>query len=86
MKQYLRVYNSLRAQTAAVREFEEKKAADKEALAVEGASANCGDGKFELNSKLLDQVKVNSMISPSFTDCNIVQSVKPDQNPLDHRF
>ncbi len=65
MKQYLRVYNSLRAQTAAVREFEEKKAADKEALAVEGASANCGDdasGKFELNSKLLDQVNIQSVL------------------------
>lgn len=55
LRQYLRVYNSLRAQTAAVREFEEKKAAEKEALAVDGASAACGDN-FELNSKILDQV------------------------------
>jgi hypothetical protein len=50
LRQYLRVYNSLRAQTAAVREFEEKKAA--EASAVDGASG----GTFELNSKILDQV------------------------------
>ncbi len=47
------MYNSLRAQTAAVREFEEKKAADKEAA--EGAAANCQEA-FELDSKLLDQV------------------------------
>ena len=38
-----------------MREFEEKKAADKEALNAEGAAANCGEA-FELNSKLLDQV------------------------------
>jgi hypothetical protein len=56
-----------------VREFEEKKAADKEALAVEGASANCGDGgKFELNSKLLDQVMMNL----SFTDCNRISNLR----------
>ena len=55
MKQYLRVYNSLRAQTAAVREFEESKEKLSEAAAA-GASANSGENKFELNSKLLDQV------------------------------
>ena len=56
MKQYLRVYNSLRAQTAAVREFEESKEKLTEAAAAAGASANSGENKFELNSKLLDQV------------------------------
>ena len=49
LRQYLRVYNSLRAQTAAVREFEDKKAA------VDGAAAAGGEA-FELNSKVLDQV------------------------------
>lgn len=72
LKQYLRVYNSLRSQTAAVREFEDKK--EKEAL--EGAAANTKD-KFELNSKLLDQL-ANDFDPNSLEECCICLERKPD--------
>jgi len=77
LKQYLRVYNSLKAQTAAVTGFDLK--TEKESV-VDGAGALEEPAKprvIELNTSIVDQI-ANDIDPNSLEECTICLERKPD--------